>query len=296
MQMKEKLTLEVDGVSVEISNPDKPLWQHPTITKAEFLQKIILLSPYLLPYCENRYLTTIRWPHGIDGSFFYQKNAPKPLPNFVQTAKFRGVNYVNLNSLPTLVWLGNLACLEFHPSFHLINETIPAEWIIDIDPPQKNDPRLVEATLLVGETLRELGIEAIPKTSGATGIQLYIPIEKRYTFIQLRSLGEFLARFLVQKHPTLFTMERLKKDRGRSIYIDYLQHWPGKTLSAPYTTRAHPHAPVSTPLHWHELNNSFDPSNYNLSTIEARLNEQGDLLGQLPSQSLDDVLTWLEQR
>src|SRR5690625_7962237 len=110
MSTKQHLPLNVHGVQIEITNPNKPLWPEPTITKADFLQKLIILSPYLLPYCKDRYLTTIRWPHGIQDEFFYQKNAPKPVPQYVSTAELGGIHYVNLNRLPTLLWLGNLAC------------------------------------------------------------------------------------------------------------------------------------------------------------------------------------------
>lgn len=293
----ERFTLEVDGIPLEITNPNKPLWQHPTVTKAQYLERLIMLSPYLLPYCKNRYLTTIRYPHGAAGEFFYQKNAPKPTPQFVHTAELNGIRYVNLDQLATLIWLGNLACLEFHPSFHYIDQTTPAEWVIDMDPSQEKEPRLAEAACIVGDTLRGLGIQAVPKTSGATGIQIYVPIEQKYTFEQLRSLGEFIARFLVEKHPDLFTIERLKKDRGNKIYIDYLQHWPGKTLSAPYTPRARPNAPISTPLEWSELSeSSFEPSRYNLFTIEERLKEKGDIIRSIAPQSIDEVLGWLKQR
>jgi bifunctional non-homologous end joining protein LigD len=195
--------------------------------------------------------------------------------------------------LSTLLWLGNLACLEFHPSFHYIGDPLPAEWIIDIDPSLENDPRIFEAAYLAGEVLQSLNIASIPKTSGATGIQIYVPIRRGYTFKELRKIGEFIGTYLTQKYPELFTVERLKKNRGDLIYIDYLQHWPGKTLSAPYTPRARPHAPVSTPLSWEELKTDIHPHDFNLSTIEERLKTKGDLITRVPPQSLDHILSFL---
>lgn len=293
MKTADKGIVRIEGHEIIITNPEKPLWPEQRISKLEYLQKLIALAPYLLTYCRDRYLTTIRYPHGIGDKSFYQKNAPVPLPPFVKTAELNGIRYVQLDSIPTLVWLGNLACLEFHPSFHYIGDPLPAEWVIDIDPSLEIEPRIMKAVTLIGEALDKMKIRAVPKTSGATGVQLYIPIHRGYTFEELRRLGEFLGNYLVEKHPSLFTIERLKKNRGDLIYVDYLQHWPGKTLSAPYTPRARPYAPVSTPLLWKEVEQGCDARDFNLRTIEARLREKGDLIAAAKPQSLDHVLSFL---
>ncbi|NBI28472.1 non-homologous end-joining DNA ligase [Chengkuizengella marina] len=288
----EKVPLKVEGHEILISNPSKPLW--PNISKIEYLHKLVKLAPFLLTYCKNRYLTTIRFPHGYnDKTFFYQKNCPEPTPDFVNTAYLHNIHYVNLDNVATLLWLGNLACLEFHPSFHYINQSLPVEWVIDIDPSKENEPRLVDAVLFIGELLDKLHIQSVPKTSGATGIQIVIPIEQKYSFDQLRKMGQFISEFLVQKHPNLFTIERLKKNRKQLIYIDYLQHWQGKTLAAPYTPRAREHAPVSTPLFWHEINKNLIPSDFNLLNIENRLKKEGDLIQKVKPQQLDHLLAHL---
>lgn len=284
----------VEDQEITISNPDKLLWPELGITKLHYLEKLIRLAPHLIHYCRNRYLTTIRFPNGYADKSFYQKNAPAPIPPFVHTAELEGINYVHLDSLPTLMWLGNLACLEFHPSFHRIGETLPEEWLIDIDPSIDPEPRIMEAAEIIGTILDGMGIRSVPKTSGATGVQIYVPIERGYTFEQLRSIGHFVASFAVNKHPELFTIERLKKDRGDLIYIDYLQHWYGKTLSAPYTPRARQAATVSTPLHWEEVARRVSPLDFNLLTIEDRLKQKGDLIQQVPPQNLDRVLSFIQ--
>ena len=293
MAVSEKGTVVIDGHEITITNPNKPLWPEMGVTKLMYLQKLIALSPYLLKYCRNRYLTVIRYPHGIHDKSFYQKNAPEPLPPFVHTAEANGINYVHLDSLATLIWLGNLAALEFHASFEWIDSIKPAEWIIDIDPSLEVEPRIMEAVAIVGEVLDSLRIASVPKTSGATGVQIFIPIRLGYTFEQLRQLGHFIGKYVTEKHPALFTLERLKKDRGDKIYFDYLQHWPGKTLSAPYTPRARTGATVSTPLLWEEVRDGANPLDYNLLTIEKRLMEKGDLIELIPAQSLDHVLSYI---
>ncbi|MFB7816798.1 non-homologous end-joining DNA ligase [Paenibacillus chitinolyticus] len=287
-------TIMVEGQELIITNPEKPLWPEAGITKLDFLQKLIELSPYLLRYCRDRHLTTIRFPHGIHDKSFYQKNTPEPVPDFVNLAPLDGIRYVNLDSLPTLIWLGNLACLEFHPSFHRIGETLPAEWLIDIDPSLEVEPRIMEAAHLIGEVLDSLRIQSVPKTSGATGIQIYVPIQHGYTFEQLRKIGYFIGSFVVKKYPKLFTIERLKKNRGDLIYFDYLQHWYGKTLSAPYTPRAKIHGTVSTPLLWEEVERRCDPRDFTLHVIVERIKKMGDLIEKVPPQNLDAVLSHLE--
>lgn len=288
---KAKGTVIVDGHEITITNPEKVLWPERGITKVMYLEKLLELAPYLLKYCRNRYLTTIRFPHGIHDKSFYQKNCPEPAPPFVRTAKLESINYVVLDSIPTLLWLGNLACLEFHPSFHYLNDTLPAEWVIDIDPSLDYEPRIMQATLLIGEALDKMNIRAVPKTSGATGVQLYIPIARGYTFEQLRRIGQFIGTYMTQLHPKLFTIERLKKNRGDLIYIDYLQHWYGKTLSSPYTPRARAAASVSTPLEWSEVERNADPRDFHLLNIKERLDRKGDLIESVPPQRLEHVLS-----
>ncbi|MDD9266663.1 non-homologous end-joining DNA ligase [Paenibacillus sp. GCM10023248] len=294
MAVSTKGTLLVEGHELSITNPNKLLWPEAGITKADYLAKLSELSPYLLRYCRNRHLTTIRFPNGYDQKSFYQKNAPDPLPDFVKLAPLDGINYVHLDSLPTLLWLGNLACLEFHPSFHRIGETLPAEWIIDIDPSLEEEPRIMEAAHIIGEVLDSLRIQSIAKTSGATGVQIYIPIQHGYTFEQLRKIGHFIASYAVKMYPKLFTIERFKKNRGDNIYIDYLQHWYGKTLSAPYTPRARKDASVSTPLLWKEVELRPSPREFNLHTVMDRLRRHGDLIEGVPLQNLDAILARLQ--
>lgn len=293
MATTEKGTIQVDGYEITITNPLKPIWPELGITKLQYLQTLIELSPFLLRHCNDRYLTTIRYPHGIHGSSFYQKNVPQPKPEFVTTAVYDQIEYVVLDSLPTLIWLANLACLEFHISFETIHSPYPAQWVIDLDPTIDPEPRIMEAAYIIGEILRSLGIQSVPKTSGATGVQLIVPIERKYTFTQLRKLGYFIAQYCVAKYPNLFTIERMKKDRGNLIYIDYLQFWPGKTIAAPYTPRAKVSASVSTPLTWEEVKGGVDISLLNLLNITSRIKEKGDLLDLITSQNLEHILSQL---
>ncbi|MCM3749129.1 non-homologous end-joining DNA ligase [Paenibacillus pasadenensis] len=293
----EKGILVIEGETLTITNPSKPLWPEAGVTKLMFLEKLIQLSPYLIHHCRNRHLTTIRYPHGIHDKYFYQKNCPEPRPSFVRTRSSGGIEYVVLDSLPTLIWLGNLACLEFHASFEQAEDADhPTEWVIDLDPTLEEEPRIMEAAAFVGEQLAALGIQSIPKTSGATGVQIIVPLEDRLSFDELRFIGQFVGEFMAQKLPKLFTVERLKKNRGDLIYFDYLQHYAGKTIAAPYTPRAKKAATVSTPLTWEEISAGAQPRDFHLLNIAERLAERGDLLQQAPKQRLRPILEFLRRK
>lgn len=291
-----KGTITINGMELTVTNPDKLLWPEAGVTKAIYLQKLAALAPYLLTYTRNRLLTTIRYPHGAGGEFFYQKNAPDPVPEFVRTEVLEGIRYVVMNDLPDLLWLGNLAALEFHPSLHAVGSHLPCEWIIDLDPSQEEEPRIMQAALIVGETLTSLGLRSVPKTSGATGVQIIVPIHQGVTFDELRDIGYFVGKYVTQKHPDLFTLERLKKDRGDRIYFDYLQHYGGKTLAAPYTPRAKPGGTVSTPLTWDEVRSNVSVKDYHLMNIVERLTQTGDLIAAVEPQPVELIIQHLKQK
>jgi bifunctional non-homologous end joining protein LigD len=264
------------------------------ISKLDYVQLIADLSPYLLPHCMDRFLTTIRYPQGIGGNSFFQKNCPNPTPPFVRTEGNGQIKYVVLDSLPTLIWLCNLYCLEFHVSCDRISNHLPNQWILDIDPTLEVEPRIMEATLLVGELLHSLGLDAVPKTSGATGVQVVMPIVPGPTYDDLRAFGKFVSEYLTAQNPKLFTVERLKNNRGELIYLDYLQYYPGRTLAAAYSPRARPGAPVSTPLTWDEVKLNPRPTDFHLLNIADRLRTRGELITDMRPQSLIHVIEHLK--
>ena len=293
MPAKLKGSITINGQEITVTNPDKPLWPEMGITKRIYLQKLAALSPYLLRYCQNRLLTVIRYPHGVPGMSFYQKNAPQPRPDFVETAVQDGIEYIVMQGLPELLWLGNLAALEFHPSLHYVGSNLPCEWMIDLDPSLEVEPRIMEAAATVGGVLKSLGLDSVPKTSGATGVQIIIPLNSGITFDELRRIGHFVGRYVTEKRPDLFTLERLKKHRGDKIYFDYLQHYGGKTLAAPYTPRARPRATVSTPLLWEEVARDVSPADFHLLNIVERLGRMGDLIAKVAPQPVREIVSKL---
>jgi bifunctional non-homologous end joining protein LigD len=295
--MAKQLTLlQLGQYELPITHPDKPIWPEAGITKLVYVQILAELAPYILPYTTGRYLTTIRYPEGIHGTSFYQKNCPAPAPEFVHTAQQGSIRYVVMDSLPALLWMGSMYSLEFHVSCDEIENLIPNTWMLDLDPTLEVEPRLMEATDLVGQLLHSLGLEAVPKTSGATGVQIVMPIERGPRFHELRGFGKFISEYLVAQHPKLFTVQRMKKDRGDLIYLDYLQHYEGRTLPAPYSPRARIGATLSTPLTWEEVRRNVKPADFHLLNIRERLRSQGDILSKAPRQSLASIISHLQDK
>ncbi len=291
--------VRVENAEIKISNPDKLLFPKAGITKWDFMLFCTRLAPFILPYCKKRLLTTIRFPDGVGQSSFYQKNAPSHRPEWVQTAREGEIEYILLNNTPTLVWLANLACLEFHVSFHTVNQSdYPTELVFDLDPSVDDFSRVVEVALLTRKVLQQMDLDGVIKTSGASGLQIYVPIEPHYRYEETRKVNQFIARYLAEQHPNLITLERMVKNRGDKVYFDYLQHWRNKTLIAPYSPRATPEATVSTPLTWEEVNDSLSPKQWTLKTVFDRLEKRGDLFEPVTRGTgyrLDPILKFIER-
>lgn len=203
------------------------------------------------------------------------------------------INYIVLDSLPTLVWLVTQAALEFHVTFNTVDrEDHPTYLVFDLDPSKgQSFDEVIEVGLRIYETLEALSIKSFAKTSGATGLQVYIPVNSRYSYDQARTINEFFGKYFSQKYPGLITIERIVKNRGKKLYFDYLQMWYGKTIAAAYSPRATEKAPVSMPIRWKELS-GVKPEDFTLLNAAKRLEETGDRFKGLleVDQSLDSLL------
>lgn len=267
----------IEGKKINITNPDKVLFNKPNITKAEYIESLIKISQYLLPHTADKALTAIRYPNGIGKPFFYQKRPPKNTPEWIEIIKVNDDEFINLNSLETLVFLANSAVIEFHVPFCKYNEEKLTSLVFDLDPPDgKNFKRVADCALKIHDTLKGLGIVSYVKTSGATGLQIYIPI-KHIIFEKGRELNVFFAKYFIQKFPKLMTIERLKKNRMGKLYFDYLQMAKGKNMIAVYSPRAVSCAAVSMPVTWNELDKGINQCDFNILNADKRLKQNGDL-------------------
>ena len=271
----ERLMLDNTPVSQEVvfTNLDKVIWPNPLIRKDGLLSYLSEVSSHMLPFLKERALTVIRYPNGIKGESFFQKNCPEYAPSFIQTIEKDGTDFVVCNDLSTLLWLGNQVAIEFHVPFQTIHEDRPLEIVFDLDPPSRASFSLaVKAALELNRIFQGFNIVSFPKLSGSKGIQIHIPIsDQRFTYSETRLFTSFIANYLVDQFPDDFTIERFKKNRGDRLYIDYVQHAEGKTLICPYSTRGKEDATVAAPLFWDEVNEKLKLETFNIPFVLERL-------------------------
>ncbi|WP_423798832.1 DNA ligase D [Neobacillus sp. SAB-20_R2A] len=263
---------------LEITHPDKPLWDKFNIRKADYILYLREISPYMLPFLKSRLLTVIRFPHGMFGEAFYQKNCPDYAPDFVHTHTADDIDYILCNNLKTLIWLGNQLAIEFHVPFQTTISKGPSEIVFDLDPPSQDEFHLaIKASLLIKEVLDQLNLIGFIKTSGNKGLQIYLPLpEDEFSYDDTRLFTSFIAEYLISKDPDSFTIERMKKKRGNRLYVDYVQHGEGKTIVAPYSMRGNEHGGVATPLFWEEVDEKLNPRMFTLDYALERIKKFGD--------------------
>ena len=269
-----------------MTNLNKIYFPEDNYTKRDLLAYYFRMAPFILPFLKDRPMVLRRYPDGIDAQAFFQKDAAKETPPWVQTAtihsddKNKPIRYILANDRATLIYLTNLGCIDHNPwSSRYDNQDHPDYIFFDLDPsPQTPFSSVVQLAKLLLQTLGKLGIAAFTKTSGATGLHIFIPVEPRYTFAQARMFVEAVASMVDKNHPGLSTFERSvrKRPNGR-IYMDAHQNSRGQSLASVYSVRAFPRAPVSTPLAPAELTAGLNPVKWNLKSMERRLKKAGDL-------------------
>ncbi|WP_160910660.1 DNA ligase D [Halobacillus litoralis] len=274
-EAKKQWDLSLFPADFEPTNLDKPLWKG--IAKQDFLVYIRQLAPHMIPFLEEKKLTLIRYPDGIYEESFYQKHYPDYAPDFLKMWMEDGEPFIICDHLHSLLWLANQGALEYHLPFEKAGGQKPDEIVLDLDPKDRSHfSKAITAAQLLKHLLDELEVKSFVKTSGNKGMQIHIPIrEGDLSYEETRKITETLAKLLVNENPDLFTIERLKKNRGDRLYIDYVQHAEGKTIIAPYSTRATEAATVATPLHWREVGEGLQPESFTIQTIPDRIAEYG---------------------
>ncbi|WP_246110769.1 non-homologous end-joining DNA ligase [Thermosediminibacter litoriperuensis] len=277
----------VENEKLALTNLSKVMWPEDNITKANFIDYYVRIAPYVLPHLKDRPMVFTRYPDGIYGKAFYQKNIPDYAPEWLRTydeESFAGgrrkvVRYALIDDMKSLLWAANQASLEMHPWLSRVGTIEYPDFVVfDLDPMENTDFEDARQLALALKKLLEIeGLTGFPKTSGATGIQVYVPIEPRYTYREVRVFAEFFCRVLERTFPEKATTERSIKKRRGKVYLDYLQNIKGKTLIAPYSPRPIAGAPVSAPVTWDELEGGVRPSMFNIKNMPGRLEKMGDL-------------------
>jgi bifunctional non-homologous end joining protein LigD len=291
--------LRVDGHAIELTNLDKILYPAGHLRKGEVIDYYIRISEYLLPHLKNRPVTLKRFPDGVFGEFFYEKNAPAFTPEWVKTfpvprreSNGPDIRYIVIDRLATLVWLANLATLEIHPFLHKV-PTIdrPTSIVFDCDPGEGADVlTCARVAAILREVLADLGLDCYPKVSGSKGVQVYVPLNSPVSYDVSQPFAKGIAELLAEREPKLVVAQMTKALRKRKVFIDWSQNSDFKTTVGVYSLRAKSHKPhVSLPVEWDELKAAVrkdDPELLYFTPNEAlsRMEKGKDLFAPLLTQ------------
>ncbi len=273
----------VEGRRLRVTNLRKVFWAEIGATKGELLRYYVSVAPAILPVLRGRPLTLERYPNGITGEAFYQQRAPEPVSEGVRTASLEvegeAVERLIGGDLFTLLYVAQLAAISQHVWPSRLSSLNDLDYtILDLDPGQGVEFAAVrEAALAVREQLQRLGLRGYPKTSGATGIHVVVPLEAGTTYETGRLLAELVANLLAGSRPELTTVQRVVSRRGARVYLDFLQNRQGSTVASAYSVRPYPGATVSAPLDWRELEGELEPEAFSLRSMSTRLQTVGDL-------------------
>jgi bifunctional non-homologous end joining protein LigD len=290
----QRLRVEVEGRSLELSNLDKVLYPAAGFTKGEVIDYYTRIAPALLPHLQDRPLTRIRYPNGVDDKSFFEKNKPAATPSWVRvetlpapgsTKQRETIDYIVADDLPTLVWLANLAALELHTPQWRVGED-PDMLVVDLDPGAPAGLReCLQVALLMRDRLAEDGIDSYPKTSGKKGAQLACPVAATQPADVISGYARRIAQELEKASPKSITSKMAKNLRPGKVFIDWSQNNAAKTTVSPYSLRAQPQPTVSTPLTWEEVEaaatGEWRVRPFTSAEVLARVDEYGDLFAGL---------------
>ncbi|QEC52907.1 bifunctional non-homologous end joining protein LigD [Anseongella ginsenosidimutans] len=279
------LQLKAGNRNITISNPGKLYWPREKISKGDLVAYYQEMSGYLLPYLKDRPQSLHRHPDGITKAGFFQKDFDlKNAPEWIKTVPIHSesnnkeIDYLVCNNEATLLYMANLGCIEINPWLSRSPRIDFPDYIaIDLDPEKISFSAVIEAALAVKEVLDNLELGGFCKTSGATGLHIYIPLTRRYNFEVTRIAAQFIAQKAHELLPAITSLVRSPSKRQKKIYLDYLQNTRGQTLAAPYSARPRPQATVSAPLNWAEVNEKLNPGDFTIHTIGNRVKQLGDL-------------------
>jgi bifunctional non-homologous end joining protein LigD len=305
---RKREVITIEGREIAVSNLEKILYPAAKFSKAQVIDYYVQISKYILPHLKNRPVTLKRFPDGIEGKFFYEKEAPKFTPDWVQrfSVPRRGrkgvIHYILINDVPTLMWVANMASLELHPFLHRapkINR--PTAVVYDLDPGPKADIlTCCEVALLLREVFRQFKLESFAKVSGSKGLQIYVPLNGKASYDETQPFAKTLAELMQQRHPKLIVSKMSKELRTGKVFIDWSQNSDFKTTVSVYSLRAKSSRPyVSLPITWEEVSAALrkkDPESLYFEPEKAlkRVAKTGDLFApvetlkqRLPSKALD---------
>lgn len=290
MAKRSEQVVEIEGKKLTLSNLDKVLYPAVGFTKGEVIDYYVRIAPVLLPHLEGRPLTMKRYPNGVNGMFFYEKNCPEHRPDWVQTAPIwsegnkKTMHYCVAQDLPTLVWAANLADIELHTSLSIGSDMPHPTFIVfDLDPGPPADIVLCsQVGLWVRDIFKSFGLESFAKTSGSKGLQIYVPLNTSVTYDQTKPFAHEIARLLEKQYPDLVVSDMKKALRTGKVFVDWSQNDRYKTTINVYSLRAKEQPTVSTPVSWAEVEQCAKKKDAKLlvftsEQVLARVQKKGDL-------------------
>lgn len=282
-------------IKVTTTNLNKLYWPKKNITKGMMIDYYQTMAAYILPYLKNRPESLKRNPNGILDKGFYHKDAGEQAPEFVQSIPLhsssanKNIDYIICNNKATLAYLNNLGCIELNPWSSAIQSLDKPDYlIIDIDPSPKNTfEQVIETANAFYKLLNKAGAKSFCKTSGATGLHIFVPMGKKYLYQQVRDFAEILCKIVQEQLPGFTSTARNLKKRGNKIYLDYLQNSRGQTIAAAYSLRPVPGATVSTPLLWKEVKTGLHPGAFDIFTVPQRVKKMKDIFSGVLGKGVD---------
>jgi bifunctional non-homologous end joining protein LigD len=283
----------VNGRELKFNNLGKVYWQEDNITKRDMFNYYYQVAEYILPYLKDRPLSLNRFPNGIHGPSFYQKDVKGKSPSWVKTFPYTTSDGEHKEFLvgddeATLLWMASLGCIEMNPWFSRIQSPDNPDYcVIDLDPDKNTFNQVIEAALEVKKVLDTISVPSYPKTSGSTGMHIYIPLAAKYTYDQSQMFGRLIVNLVHQQIPSYTSIERHIKNREGKMYLDFLQNRPGATIACPYSLRPKPGATVSMPLHWEEVKPGLSMKDFTITNSIARMRSEGDIFKPVLGKGID---------
>jgi bifunctional non-homologous end joining protein LigD len=290
---------------VRLTSGDRVLFPESGVTKGDLFDYYGRVAPVLVPHLRNRPFTMKRYPHGIHEEVFFQKQAPRGIPDWIPTRQFtthpreggsRLVDFPLLNSREAVQWMVQMNCVDMNAWYSRVDKPQRPDFVLfDLDPPDGEFALAVRAAHLVREELERLQLRSYVKTSGSEGIHVLVPIARRWSFSDAHAFAEAVSKRLADANPGVVTTEWLKRKRD-GVLVDYHQNGAGKTIASAYSVRPKPGAPVSTPVRWEEVTRTLDPKRFTMAAVLERVEREGDLFEPVlrGGQSLGPALRRLE--
>ncbi|RYE23250.1 MAG: DNA ligase D [Sphingobacteriales bacterium] len=313
--MKERKTLlnptdetqvrKVGGHELKFGNLSKIYWPKEKVTKRDMINYYYQVAPFILPYLKNRPQSLNRFPNGIDGQSFYQKNIRGQKEKWMDTFPYKSADsnekkeFLVCNNDATLLYMAALGAIEMNPWSSTVQKPDNPDWcIIDLDPGDKSTfNHAIQTAQVTHEILEQLGVTSYCKTSGSTGLHIYIPLGAKYTYEDSKEFGRAIATLVQAELPKITSIERQVSKRGGKLYVDFLQNRPQATLAAPYSLRPKPGATVSMPLEWEEVKKGLKMKDFTIFNAMDRIRETGDLFKPVLGKgiNLKKIMKQLEQ-